>query len=427
MSSFQLSQTGFSFLNRSRSISIGGPDEDYSGCEIECFHPVTKEPRGKAVVVEQVAFAGLSHVYKCYFSEGPIEGTIAAAKILTTGYSMSGPKVAEVLNRLYDREVHSLAKLTHPHIIGFYGVGEVVKMGNTRRAIFLEWMPGGDARALIDQAMRPMDEGAAGTIILPLTEALGAAHAAGIVHRDVKAGNILLAPGIGQVKLADWGISVPVEESSSRMSLNGKQVRAPGSVGTEFWCAPEIERGLPHDTSSDIFSLAITFIELVTGRDPKYDNTPEGVRELHLPETGFIPPGLSEAARDWLAQCLVLEPKQRPSVAQLLQHKFFKEVQAQMAEAAARAEEEEGEGEDGDTANNGLPALRPLSPGQPPSSLTLRGSGGNAAQQASRRAAAMKAVTAVPAETPRGPAPYEIDDTLDSTPGSKQPKCCAVM
>ena len=50
----------------------------------------------------------------------------------------------------------------------------------------------------------------------------------------------------------------------------------PGSVGTEFWCAPEIEQGLPHDQSSDVFSLAITFIELVTGKDPKYDNSEQG-------------------------------------------------------------------------------------------------------------------------------------------------------
>ncbi|GFH10883.1 serine/threonine protein kinase [Haematococcus lacustris] len=174
------------------------------------------------------------------------------------------------------------------------GLGEVEVLGSSRRVIMLEWMHGGDARTLLDQAMRPMDPQAADSLILPLALALEAAHKAGFVHRDVKAGNALLDHGVGNVRLADWGISVPVEEAASRMSTGGTRERMPGSVGTEFWCAPEIERGLPHGFASDVFSLAITYIELVTGSDPKYDNSIQGVRTLALPSTGFIPDYLPE-------------------------------------------------------------------------------------------------------------------------------------
>lgn len=82
----------------------------------------------------------------------------------------------EVLERLYTREVSSLRQLQHPNIIRLLGVGSVDKYGHSRHCVFLEWMPGGDARTLLDQAMRGMDERAAGSICLSVARGLEAAH-----------------------------------------------------------------------------------------------------------------------------------------------------------------------------------------------------------------------------------------------------------
>ncbi|KAL6749829.1 kinase-like domain-containing protein [Haematococcus lacustris] len=331
-----MSLTGMSsFLSRQMSVSIGGPDEDFTGSEIE-YSSTEGEFVGTAVCIEQVAFARFSHVYKVYFTSGPMEGELGAAKILTTGYSHTHDKARVLLEQLYQREVRALSMLNHPNVISLLGLGEVEVLGSRRRVIMLEWMHGGDARTLLDQAMRPMDPQAADSLILPLALALEAAHKAGFVHRDVK------------VRLADWGISVPVEEAASRMSTGGTRERMPGSVGTEFWCAPEIERGLPHGFASDVFSLAITYIELVTGSDPKYDNSIQGVRTLALPSTGFIPDYLPEDTQQWLASCLAADPVLRPSIPDLLSFPAFQRIAARMAASkAAELEASEAEGEEG--------------------------------------------------------------------------------
>ncbi|GAX74117.1 hypothetical protein CEUSTIGMA_g1566.t1 [Chlamydomonas eustigma] len=110
----------------------------------------------------------------------------------------------------------------------------------------------------------------------------------------------------------------------SRSAAEQGAVFVPGApMGTPFWAAPELDKGLPHDQSVDIWSFGITFIELITGIQPYYDTSPEGLSELADPRSGFVPVGLPEEIMSWLPKCLSVDPKERPCAHELLQQPFF--------------------------------------------------------------------------------------------------------
>mmetsp|Transcript_6245 Transcript_6245/g.13677 ORF Transcript_6245/g.13677 Transcript_6245/m.13677 type:complete len:609 (+) Transcript_6245:70-1896(+) len=389
-------------------------DEDYTGCRSECFDWADGEALGSVLLLDKVAVGGWGQVYLGEFKDGPEEGQLTAVKVVTTGSPFSVSQVDEALHRFFLREVQSLMALAgSPYIISLLGVGSVEKYGHPRRCMMLEWMPCGDARSLVDRSGRSLEEDAAGCIVLPALRALHAAHMTGIMHRDVKASNILLGPQ-GQVKLADWGISTelpaaaalvlaataalsapqqqrqgseagastkreaggpsgsvdslaggrsaamsgashgaeasPVCELPGQSDLAAKAaVEVPGEVpgvpaekaaplGTPYWAAPELEAGGEHQESVDMWSLAITFIELVTGCNPTYDVSPKGLQSLCSPASSFVPQHLTDECLHWVRACLQVDPAARPSTTTLLDHPFFVRMAAIMD---SPAEEEE--------------------------------------------------------------------------------------
>jgi CHAT domain-containing protein/TolB-like protein/Tfp pilus assembly protein PilF len=161
----------------------------------------------------------------------------------------------------FRREAETISSLNHPHVCTLYDVGE----HDGRPFLVLELVEG---RALKDiLAAGPLPDGHAIKIAIHIADALDAAHALGIVHRDIKPGNVLVTPR-GAAKLVDFGIAtLDAHGHRTAEAVTRAQATAPGTwIGTLDYMAPERLRGEPADARSDLFSLGALLFEMVTGK-----------------------------------------------------------------------------------------------------------------------------------------------------------------
>ena len=158
----------------------------------------------------------------------------------------------------FRREAQSAAGLNHPNIVGVYDWGEA----NGTYFIVMEYVEGGSLAELI-QAQGRLDPDRSAEIASDIAAALGFAHRnGGVIHRDVKPGNVLLTTE-GTVKVADFGIARAISDSSDQ------NLTKTGSVmGTATYFSPEQARGAGVDPRSDVYSLGCVIYEMVTGRPP---------------------------------------------------------------------------------------------------------------------------------------------------------------
>eukprot|EP00484_Ammonia_sp_Unknown_P017140 CAMPEP_0197027836 /NCGR_PEP_ID=MMETSP1384-20130603/7703_1 /TAXON_ID=29189 /ORGANISM="Ammonia sp." /LENGTH=672 /DNA_ID=CAMNT_0042456751 /DNA_START=99 /DNA_END=2117 /DNA_ORIENTATION=+ len=143
-------------------------------------------------------------------------------------------------------------------------------------------------------------------------------HKKNLVHRDIKAGNVLLNHR-GQCKLADFGVAKDTSNANDY---------AKTTIGTPYWMAPEVFGKGRYDTKADIWSLGITAIEMATGKPPHSDKAPLQVIFL-IPKVA--PPNLpededhwSEDFRDFIRSCCIKDAQKRPTATELLQHKWIR-------------------------------------------------------------------------------------------------------
>ncbi len=162
------------------------------------------------------------------------------------------------------REAQAAARLDHPNICTIYDVGEA----DSLTFIVMQYIEGQTLAAHMRQGHLPVDTTL--DIARQAAEALAAAHAQGIIHRDIKPQNMMITPN-GQVKILDFGLckQLPAVESVDNEAPTMSLLSTPGLViGTIPYMSPEQLRGEPVDAASDIFSLGITLYEVLAGKHP---------------------------------------------------------------------------------------------------------------------------------------------------------------
>jgi beta-lactam-binding protein with PASTA domain len=185
-------------------------------------------------------------------------------------------------------EAKSVAKLSHPNIVGVYDQGADGQF----LYLVMEYVPGRTLRALLrERGWLPWQE--ALSILDPVLAGLAAAHRAGIVHRDVKPENVLITAD-GRVKVVDFGLA--------RASAAVGNTRAGMIIGSVSYIAPEQVTGAPTDARTDVYAAAIMLFEMLTGRVPFSGESPLAVAYAHVNSdvpavstlVGGIPPGVDQ-------------------------------------------------------------------------------------------------------------------------------------
>lgn len=230
-------------------------------------------------------------------------GEIVAIKVLDL--DTDEDEIADV-----QKEIRLLSLIDSEYCTHYYGS----YLNGYKLWIVMEFAAGGSLRNILSSGA--IEESYIAIIAREVLSALSYLHSnAKVIHRDIKAANILLT-GTGKVKICDFGVAGQISAAS---------LRRHSFVGTPFWMAPEIINRNQYDFKADIWSLGITIIELATGNPPFADK--DARKALYLiPRTNpaQLSSSFSPAIREFVSLCLKEEPNERPSADELLKTTFIK-------------------------------------------------------------------------------------------------------
>ncbi|RYB94080.1 Stk1 family PASTA domain-containing Ser/Thr kinase [Nocardioides oleivorans] len=189
----------------------------------------------------------------------------------------------------FRREAQSSASLNHPSIVSTYDTGEEMATdgsGVAQPYIVMECVEGRTLRDILREGRKILPERAL-EITAGVLSALDYSHRAGIIHRDIKPGNVMLTP-TGDVKVMDFGIARAISDASSTMTQTA------AVVGTAQYLSPEQARGETVDSRSDVYSTGCLLYELLTGRPPFVGDSPVAVAYQHVREQASPPSDLDD-------------------------------------------------------------------------------------------------------------------------------------
>ncbi len=257
--------------------------------------------------VERVAARGGHGVV--YLAVHRVLGRRAAVKVLRRELAASGEMLARFI-----REARVVNLIRHPDIVDIYDLGTTA---DGRPYCVMELLEGRPLDALVAERA-PLAPAEAVALLAPVCRALQAAHEAGVVHRDVKASNVMvLSEGAApRVKLLDFGIAKATEPGEAGITTVGQR------LGTMVAMAPEQIAGQAVDARTDVYALAVLLFQLLVGRPPFTAADPDEVERMHLearpPRPGQLVPGAA-VLDAVVARGLEKSPERRwPSAAALL-------------------------------------------------------------------------------------------------------------
>jgi eukaryotic-like serine/threonine-protein kinase len=198
----------------------------------------------------------------------------------------------------FRREAQSAASLNHPSIVAVYDTGEDMVGGTPVPYIVMEFVDGRTLRDLLRDDRRLLPERAA-EITDGVLRALDYSHRNGIVHRDIKPGNVMLTRS-GEVKVMDFGIARAVSDSQMTMTQTAQV------IGTAQYLSPEQARGERVDARSDLYSTGCLLYELLTGRPPFTGDSPVAIAYQHVKEEPVPPSRIDPEVPAW-ADAIVLK------------------------------------------------------------------------------------------------------------------------
>ena len=252
---------------------------------------------GRYEIEREIGRGGMAIVYKAF--DPHLNRPVAIKLIRVGGFTIDQLKT---LPERFKREARALARLNHANIVQVYDFGTYGDMPY----LVMEFLEG----ATLKEVRKPLKIETAVRLIRPIADALSYVHDQGMLHRDVKPSNIMITKG-EKVVLTDFGIAKFLEESEDQNTLTGTGV----GIGTPEYMAPEQGLGKRIDGRADIYSLAVVFYELITGRKPFQGETPLEVLTKQatepFPDPREFVPDLPESVRKFFDLALAKKPDDR--------------------------------------------------------------------------------------------------------------------
>ncbi|XP_038658318.1 serine/threonine-protein kinase 3/4 [Scyliorhinus canicula] len=259
---------------------------------------LTKQPEEVFDVLEKLGEGSYGSVFKAIHKES---GQVVAIKQVPVESDLQ-----EII-----KEISIMQQCDSPHVVKYYGS----YFKNTDLWIVMEYCGAGSVSDLIRIRNKTLTEEEIATILQSTLKGLEYLHFMRKIHRDIKAGNILLN-NEGHAKLADFGVAGQLTDTMAKRNT---------VIGTPFWMAPEVIQEIGYNCVADIWSLGISAIEMAEGKPPYADIHP--MRAIFMiptnPPPTFRKPELwTDEFTDFVKQCLVKNPEQRAAATQLLQVRY---------------------------------------------------------------------------------------------------------
>src|SRR5713226_5189202 len=258
---------------------------------------------GNYRILEKIGAGGQGTVYKATDTK---LGRAVVVKVLPPELT-----VKEANLKRFEREARLASALDHPNICTIFDLNEIGGV----HFIAMQYIEGKNVRELVSG--RPLDLRSALSIAIQVADALAAAHSRGIIHRDIKAGNVMVTPA-GQVKILDFGLAKLLDsEGAGPGGIHHTDLTEVGiPYGTATYAAPEQARGERVDARADIFSTGVLLYEMLTGTWPFQGKTSVDVRHAVLhedprPLSETRPGGAPWQLQAILDRAMAKEPKQR--------------------------------------------------------------------------------------------------------------------
>ena len=253
-------------------------------------------------IVRLLGQGGMGAVYAA--EDGEFDGELVALKTILT----PGENVERALAR-FKKEIQLARRVAHPNVCRIFDVGYDGAGPGKTIFVSMEYVTGVPLKNFIQQKGR-LNEREALAILRDVAAALDATHAAGLIHRDVKSANVMLAEG-GRAVLMDFGLACLSNPEEGEPSLT----KTGAIIGTPAYMAPEQIEGTPLTAATDIYALGMIIYEMVTGRLPYEGDTPMNILAKRLREPPTTPahfvPNLKTEWERTILRCLEHDPAKR--------------------------------------------------------------------------------------------------------------------